>query len=37
MMKDKEKMIHEIGELLKSANARELEIVLEFVRSLTRK
>lgn len=31
------KKIDEITELLKTADEREIEIVLEFVRSLTRK
>lgn len=33
----KEETIRRIAELLKSASDRELEIALEFVRSLTRK
>lgn len=33
----KEEMIRRISELLKSASDRELEIAMEFVRSLTRK
>ena len=36
-MIEKNEMIREIEELLKTATDRELEIVLEFVRSLTRK
>lgn len=36
MLHNKEK-INEILELLKNANTRELEIVLEFIRSLTKK
>lgn len=36
-MIDKNETIREIEELLKTATDRELEIVLEFVRSLTRK
>lgn len=37
MMIDKNETIREIEELLKTANDRELEIVLEFIRSLTHK
>lgn len=36
-MKNKDEMIRAIEELLKTANDRELEIALEFIRSLTRK
>lgn len=36
-MLHKENTIEKIVELLKTANDRELEIVLEFIRSLTRK
>lgn len=37
MMLHKEEMIKKIMELLKTANDRELEIALEFIRSLIRK
>ena len=37
MMLHKEDSIKEIWELLKAASERELEIVLEFIRSLIRK
>lgn len=36
-MLHKENIINEIVELLKTANEREVRIVLEFVRSLTHK
>lgn len=36
-MRDKDRRITEIIELLKAANERELRIILEFIRSLLRK